>query len=225
MQQTELNLLESARKVVTPFNAHSTVWTGCAPVEETYAEIEDVLRRIRAGGDAQAADSTGATADKNAALGQLAEATYTACRRASAFARKKSDNHLLGIVDQSLSDLTRGAEEEVLQRHRNVRDAVKALIPNDTYRINQALVDAMDAGIATFESLRGTRDELVTHRTNATADLDPLFARLRGLLTRLDDEVEGLLDDADFRNAYHQTRNIIDRPGGRPGKSDGPTQG
>ena len=215
MEQTDLNSLESARKVVTHLEAHAEEWRACEPIVETKTEIDETIKLIRAGGDTQAKDSRGATADKDKALVQLAEVTHVACRRGSALARKKGDLGLLAIVDQSLSDLKRGAEEEVLQRHRNVRDAVKALVPNDTYRINNALVEAIDAGIATFESLRGQRDELVTHRVGATADMDPLFARLRQLLTRLDDEVEGLLDNEEFKKAYFAARVIIDRPGGR----------
>ncbi|RYY39303.1 MAG: hypothetical protein EOO08_10675 [Chitinophagaceae bacterium] len=65
-----------------------------------------------------------------------------------------------------------------------------------------------------MEANGGKRDELVTHRVQATGDMDPLFAELRALLTRLDDEVEGLLDDKAFRTAYSAARVIIDRPGG-----------
>ncbi|TCZ74595.1 hypothetical protein [Flaviaesturariibacter aridisoli] len=221
MEQTDLNLLESARKVVNHLEAHAGEWRTCDPVAETKVEIDETIRQIRSGGDVQSKDSTGATADKDKALEQLADVTHVACRRGSALARKKGDLGLLAIVNQSVSDLKRGAEEEVLQRHRQVRDAVRALVPNDTYRINDALVEAIDAGIATFESLRGQRDELVAHRVSATGDLDGLFARLRELLTRLDDEVEGLLDNEEFKKAYFTTRVIIDRPGGRKPSAEG----
>ncbi|MBC7448829.1 MAG: hypothetical protein H7330_12300, partial [Hymenobacteraceae bacterium] len=75
--------------------------------------------------------------------------------------------------------------------------------------------------IDTFRPLAGLRDTVGAKRQAATAALPDLFDQLRDQFTLLDDLIENLVEDADFKATYRELRAITDTRGRGPGQDNG----
>ncbi|RYY95194.1 MAG: hypothetical protein EOO11_16345 [Chitinophagaceae bacterium] len=216
MNQDQRNFKASLDDVLTHFNSHRTSWADLPPVVDSVAALTNVQAEVKLSAIIQEGVTTGDTGAKDMALRLSAAKAYTMSRRIYAWAAKNGKQGVLEAVDFSMTDLTQGAGETLLARHRAIlQHATDNKVELAAYKVNDAALDELRMAIDTVEFLRGDRNEKVNHRIYSTARLDELFDKVRAHFKILDSEVEGLIEDKKFVDTYFIARRIDDRNAGR----------
>ncbi|TCJ14550.1 hypothetical protein EPD60_11235 [Flaviaesturariibacter flavus] len=155
---------------------------------------------------------------KNLALELCGDLTYVMGRRTFAWAMKNGRSSIAEAINFSETELSHGAEETLLNRFALVlKHAEENKRELAAYKVGDAAIEDLKRAIATFEILRGTRDEKQAHRIYSTALIEALGKKVRGVYVVLDAEVEGLIEDQQFIETYFIARRKTDRKATRAG--------
>ena len=137
------------------------------------------------------------------------------CKVAS-LALEEKDQVLLKAVNFSMSQLEQGAESEVVARCQIIADkATGNLAQLAAFNVTADEIQTFQDNIDKFKRMPVARDLITNERKGAVKTISELIAEARQLLEKLDNNVDGLIDNPTFINEYHQIRAINSRRGGR----------
>lgn len=213
MNQRQENSLTMFKAVSALFQNSQTIWNTSVAVSESFATFQTLLSQIENTALMQEENKTsGYTSDKNQQKMVLAEKAYSIVLKLRAFAKRSKNEVLKNAVDISLSSLQRHPDQSLLNQCQIIHDKGKQhQIAAAAYNITDADLAGLQTLIDGFKPLTGIRDLVGDQFSVATDGLDSLFGQARETLDILDDEVEALIQDANFISAYQESRKTTDR--------------
>lgn len=204
--------IASYQSILDHFDAHPDVWSAKPPVGKAIdawrALLDDVAEQVAA----QARDTTGKTRSRDQQEELVIDQTMTAVQRLRAYAKLEGDAELLPAVDVSESELVTMSDADLVATVGRITAAARERPEADLapYEVTPPLLDALDAEAVTLLPQTSERDAAEDTRTVATARLAALVQEFPPLRDTLDDLVDGLIGDADFRDGYYQARKVDD---------------
>ncbi len=223
MDQRQLNTLRMSRGEVAHFDGAPALWNEKTVLVSVVNVVKTLTNGIVQAGLTQQEMLTGGyTLDKDKQLELMGAVTEPLVRGLRPLARMTGNNALLKQVDFAPTELLAGPEQEIVNRCQLIQDAAKARVTELAgYGVTPAMISGQQVAIDTFKPLAGLRDAVGGKRQAATASLPDLFDQLRDQLALLDDLVENLVEDTDFKGAYRELRATTDTRGRGPGKDEG----
>ncbi|HEX9950669.1 MAG TPA: hypothetical protein VGB53_02800 [Rubricoccaceae bacterium] len=199
--------------VLDLFDRRSEVWAGKTPAEETVARLQSVFERVAAvEAERQRMGTTGLTAEKTDARRTMEAATMRLVRAARPYARKIGDEVLLAEVDTSPNKLASATDAAAVGRAGRVLAATEDRIGEmAAYTVTKADVEALRVAAAAVVPAGAVRDSTGGQREARTEAFGPLFKETTVVLDDLDDVVESVVEDAEFRAEYARVRRTDDR--------------
>ena len=199
--------------VLNLFDRRPEVWDGEVPAEETVARLRGVFENVaRIETERQRLGTSGLTAEKTDARRTMEAAAMRLVRAARPYARKIGDEVLLAEVDTSENKLVRLSDAAAVGRAGRVLAAVEDRIGEmAAYKVTKDDVEALRTAAAAVVPAGAVRDSTGGQREARTEALGPLFTEATDVLDDLDDVVESVIEDAEFRAEYRRVRRTDDR--------------
>ena len=199
--------------VLNLFDRRPEEWADETPVEETVARLRGVFESVaRIEAERQQMGTIGLTAEKTGARRTMEAATMRLVYAARPYARKIGDKVLEAEVNTTPNTLAKASDAAALGRAGRVLAAVEGRIGEmAAYKVTKADVDALRTAAAAVVPAGAVRDSTGGQREARTEALGPLFTEATDLLDDLDDVVEGVIEDAEFRAEYARVRRTDDR--------------
>ena len=199
--------------VLDLFDRRPEAWTGEAPAEETVARLRGVFGNVaRIEAERQRLGTTGLTAEKTDARRTMEAATMRLVYAARPHARTIGDQVLLAEVDTTPNKLAKASDAAAVGRAGRVLAAVEGRVAEmAAYKLTKADVEALRTAVAAVVPAGAVRDSTGGQREARTEALGPLFKEATAVLDDLDDVVEGVVEDAEFRAEYARVRRTDDR--------------
>lgn len=224
MNQRQENSLTMFKAVTALFQNLPAAWNGCEPVADSFTSFETLVSQIEKTALRQQESKTkGYTAERNQYQLALAEKAYSIVLKLRAFAKRTNNEVLRKAIDVSLSSLQNMPEQKVIGQCQIIHEkGKKHQVDAAAYKITDEALAELQSAIDGFKPLGSFRDTVGDQLSVATDGLDSLFGQARETLDILDDEVEALIEDADFISAYTEARKITDRKARISGKEENP---
>lgn len=224
MNQRQQNSLTMFKAVVASFQNAQSTWTVSAPVSESFTTFQALVNQIESTALKQEeSKTTGYTSEKNQQKDLLAEKAYSIVLKLRAFAKRNNNEVLKKAIDISLSSLKQHADQQVVSQCQIIHDkGKKHQVEASAYNITDPDLAELQTLIDGFKPLAGFRDAVSDQLSVATDGLDSLFGQARETLDILDDEVEALIQDANFVAAYFEARKTTDRKARTAGETEAP---
>ena len=212
MNDQQLRRRASYQAVLDHFDAHPDVWSAKVPAVEAVGRWRALLARVAALETIQARDTTGKTRTREQQVEHVVDLAMSLCGRLRAYARLRDDAELLPIVDVNETELRTMNDADRASKLADVTAAARARLDalNPDFEVTVDELDALDADAATVLLKVGDRDSAEDERAVATERLRLLFPEFPKLREVLDDLVDHLLGNADFRDGYYQARKVDD---------------
>jgi hypothetical protein len=157
-------------------------------------------------------DTEGHVTQKRMDMALMAKSAYRLGRSLCHYAKLSNNQVLLSMVDISESKLLSGEENEMMLRFKSIleagREKLTVLAP---YGVTAALLDALDAQYAKLASLPENINTVTSTRKSATRGIKDLNNEARVILDRLDDAIEGIIDDDKIIDDWFEARKIKGR--------------
>ncbi len=210
MTNQQQRRLSSYQSILDHFDGQPQVWSGKPPAVKAIGAWRALLQEVRAQAQIQARNTTGQTLSHDEHEAFVIRLAMTLVQRLRAYARLENDPELLAIVDVSESDLLNTSEADRVRTLKTITNAARERDPAALveYEVTEALLDELDAEAARLLPQTSARDGAEDAKTVATTQLAALFPQFPPLRDTLDDVVDGLLGDADFRDGYYQARKV-----------------
>jgi hypothetical protein len=224
MNQRQENSLTMFKAVATLFQTSVSTWNTSEPVAESYATFQNLLSQIESTALIQYSSKTeGYTSDKNSKKILLAEKAYSIVLKLRAYAKRSNNEVLKNAIDISLSGLKKLNEQNIISVCQIIhKKGLQHQTDAAVYKISDADLTELQTMIDSYKVLAGVRDAVGDQMSVATDGLDSLFGQARETLDILDDEVEALIEDANFVAAYFEARKITDRKARTEGQTETP---
>jgi hypothetical protein len=199
--------------VLDLFDRRPEAWAGEGPAEESVARLRGVFGNVaRIEAERLRMGTTGLTAEKTDARRTMEAAAMRLVRAARPYARKIGDEVLLAEVDTSENKLAKATDAAAVGRAGRVLAAVEDRVGEmAAYKLTKDDVEALRKATADVVPAGALRDSTGGQREARTEALGPLFTEATAVLDDLDDVVEGVIEDAEFRAEYARVRRTDDR--------------
>jgi len=210
MDKDESGYFGMVGRVINHCQENSTEWQAIPVFVKTFGEL---LSKSEAGLELlkqkEATKTEGFTTAKDLKFTEMKAVGYTMSKRLASFARDNEEWVLLSSVQYSETGFSKGAEKEVLNKCMVVADLADKYVDRaGDYKVNAD-------GIANLRKLIGEYTGMPEHRDNVRSskkvtgqDIRDDIKAIRAILDNLDDKVEALIDDKNFRDLYFEARVI-----------------
>jgi len=174
--------------VLATLQTHGDVWKDAPVMAEAVGELARRLPLIRQGSAAGATSLKGLTKAKRNKKEEMASRTRTLAGLTSAYAAKTKNAPLQAALDFSLSELLRTKDNLALDRCTAIVEQIRPHQAQlEAYGITASDLQRLEADIAGFKALIGTKGQQHSIRTANTQTLATLFRQSDELLkTQLD---------------------------------------
>lgn len=223
MKQLHLNFWNMEKDTITFFGKNESVWSHLTVLKTNVEKLKANEALIGLADKTQKdKDPSGHTSQKDVQFEKMIQLGYKLSCKVASYALEENNRVLLNAVDYTLSQLEQGAENEVVARCLVIADkASDNLAQLAEYNVTEGEITTFSENIEKFKRMPAERDVITNERKGAVKSIPELVAEARQLFEKLDNNVDGLIDDPAFVNAYHQIRGINSRRGGRnSGKSN-----
>jgi hypothetical protein len=164
-------------------------------------------------------ETTGYTQSKNSTFDNIIHATYKLCRKMCVYARRKNDNVILPLADQSESSLSAGIEKDAINRCAAlVKKAESMLDVLSPYKITADELVNIRQLIQVYNQHLGDRSTVKTSKTVSVHDISATINSLNKHLVILDDMIEGFIEDEDMIARYKSARIVVNYGKGKTAK-------
>jgi hypothetical protein len=223
MKKHETAFFTMTGRTISLFESNTAIWIGNKPIEKAierlklqYADSNKLLL-LKEG-----INPTGYTSAKDSAYADMCDFGYTLSKRLCSLARETNDLKLLALVEYSNSSFTNGMEKEVLNRCKVMADqAAKYKATGADYKIDDESIAKLQTLIDTYNNMPEERDNVKKQKKVAGSDIEKEIQKMRLTFKLLDDLVEGLIEDSNFREKYTGARVIGDHKGRRNKEDNG----
>lgn len=158
----------------------------------------------------------GHTSQKDLQKKKMIKLGYKLCCKIASYAMEKDDKILLIAVDFTEAKLAKGSESKVVSRCEIIADkADENLGLLADVNVTAEEIANFRKNIETFKQMPVARDLVANERKGAVKSIGELIAEARQLLTKLDNNVDGMIETPSFVTGYHQIRAINSRRGSR----------
>ena len=217
MKQLHQNFWNMQKDSLAFFDKKQDVWSGI-PVLKTNVEKLKANEVLISQADKTQKENnpSGHTTQKDLQFETMVRFGYKLSCKVTSYALEIEDKVLLTAVSFSPSQLEQGTENEVVTRCQIIADkALENLDRLTGYCVTTVDIEAFQQAIDQFKKMPAERNLIVNERKGAVKTIPELIAEARLLFEKLDNNVDGLVDDPVFINDYHQIRLINSRKASR----------
>jgi len=224
MKQLHLNFWNMEKDTIAFLDKNEAEWNKIPVIVKNVAKLKANEALIAQADKTQKEkDPSGHTSQKDVQFEKMTQLGYKLSCKVTSYALEEENQVLLNTVDFSMSQLEQGSENEVVTRCQIIADkASENLLYLDDYNVTEDEIKTFRENIEKFKRMPVERDMITNERKGAVKSIPELIAEARLLLEKLDNNVDGMIDDPAFVNAYHQIRGINSRRGGRNTKKTEP---
>jgi hypothetical protein len=213
MNHLEKTFMEMQNSCISVGNEYEAIFGKIQQIKDDFialgkngAELAEMIEK-------QSLNETeGHVTQKRADMAAMSKLVYKLGRKICHYAKLNNNQVLLSIVDISESKLLSGEENEIMLRFKSIlaagRDNLAILGP---YEVTAASLDALDAQYAKLASLPKTINTVSATRKSATRGIKDLNNEARIILDRLDDAIEGMIDNDKIIDDWFEARKIKGR--------------
>jgi hypothetical protein len=207
MQKTEFGFLTMNQTLLAHFDNHVNLWERIVPLANTVNEVRTHVTALAQESQKQGNSTTGHTQNKENQKELMCALAQSLVLKIRPFAKISENNILLAAVDFSESELSRGAEQEIINRCQTIHDQGQVfLTPLAEFLVTPDSLQAFQTAIQLFRPMTPQRDALGDSKTTATANIKLCIKNIREKLELLDDMVPGMITDTNFVATYRQGR-------------------
>ncbi len=213
MNRLEKTYQDMVKNSLSFLNDTEKVWTKIEVIREDVAELLKIDKEIDEAAKVQN-DSTpeGKIAQKRQDMAALGKSFYRMGRNLCNLAKKTNNQVLLKAVDISESGFISGEEKELILRFRAVLAAARLYVTELVkYNVAASDLDALDTRLALIVSMPETISVANSQRKSATRTIKELNSEARIILDRLDDAIEGMINDDKYIENWFDVRKIKGR--------------
>lgn len=161
----------------------------------------------------------GITAELYAGLNKAIDQAYKVGGRIALYARKAGNLVLLKEVDFAKTELDDGKFKEIIDRLKLIAKRGSENLANlDKYKIKQADIDTLNTAIAAIEEKPADRKSTTAGRIESNAAIPTLVSEILKKLQEMDNEIEFLCENEEFKREYFAVRRTDDVRGRGKGK-------
>lgn len=225
MNQNHKNFWNMVKDVVAYFYANISMWTDISILKTNVEKLKNAeLQLANADKTQKEKDPTGNTTQKDKQFAKMTKLGYKLGCKITSFALETKNQTLLPLVNFTLAQLEAGTENDVVARCQIIADKGSALLPQlEDYKVTDDEIDNFQKEIDIFKKMPPERDLVANTRKGVVKSIPEIVAEARDILEKLDNNVDGFIEDETFINGYHQIRIINSRRGSRnQAKSDQP---
>ena len=215
MNKLETAYITMTGRTISLFDSNTTIWTGVKPIETVLGRLKiqyadsNKLLLLKEG-----TDPTGYTSAKDLAYTDMRDFGFTLSKRLCSLARETNDLKLQALVEYSISSFSAGMEKEVLNRSKVMAEQAKLYKETGAdYKVDDEAIAKLQALIDTYSNMPEQRDNAKKLKKVAGNDVEKKIHEMRLTFKSLDDLVEGLIEDSNFSDKYHEARVIGDHRG------------
>lgn len=207
-QESRLAMLTSTLAVV---GSHSQLWSAHEGLADAVEELEQIVATISETAQEQVSQD-GSAEEKNLALRELGDLAYEVAAGVRAYASANDNRQLVGRVDFSRWEITRGRPGTIKARCQEVLDAATSNAePIKKFNITTAKINALKAQIEAYDTSCPKPREKTVSKSAATRKLPDLFEKASRLL---DERIDGLVfqyraENQAFFSQYQAARAVV----------------
>ena len=205
------------RAVQQTLDDHEETWTTLPAFARKVVQFNGAVDSIDELAQTQASLS-GAANEKAGALEALADAAFTIAGAVRSYAVDSDDQTLAGRVDFSRTDITRGRDNAVVARCKDIHAAAtENLAALADFGVTADKLAKLKKKIDAFNTLQPAPRKKISKRSAATKALPGYFSDAdEALVEGLDKLIVQFKEAApEFVNEYETSRVIVDTAGGR----------
>ena len=204
---------EMEKESISYLHHNESSWIQQAVLNAVVADLERNENELELAFKAQDANNPGGqVAQKNGLLGTFFHNIYRLGRKLSFYAKDNGDKVLLNDAAISESGLQKLPEKEALIKSSNIiRLGNEYLEKAAGYGITAEEIDGLTRVLSELETMQPTIGVITNDRKSARHSIETLTNQARTLLDKLDDGLEGLIDNDDFINGWFTVRKIKGR--------------
>ncbi len=214
MRQSQENITAMFEATLKFLDENNNTWSGKPAFVEAVNEAKAGVQAIRQAADTQENVTVGFTDQKTQSRSDLEDQTLELADQLGAFAAKKSDPSLAANVQLSRSSLDRLQDNDLIQTAQRVYELANTNAKNlEPYAVASDQIQALKAGILTFDGLRTGSRSAVADRKSATGFVGELLRSTRSIFrNQIDKMVTPFRKSApEFYRGYFAARVIVDR--------------
>jgi cob(I)alamin adenosyltransferase len=215
MEKKQYVQKNAADNTLVVLDDHTAI-TGTVPaMGDVIADIRERMTRIGTYVEIQERDRRGLTEEKNEARAKLVDVTMTVCGQLKSFGRRSGDADVRQRAAEPRSAWMKIPQSKLGERAKAIlglaREHRAALTPFGT---TDALLETMEAEIATFEAALLVPRDLINRRKTITS---LIAAEMKEVCTVLREELDPLMRQFEathprFYADYHNARALVDLP-------------
>lgn len=218
MNQKETNYQEMVSRVLGHFELHTEAWHDEAPVAKRVERLQSIYKLLCEQSDNQRRSGSDLFSAKDAALDQGAGIAALLATRLRSFASHTGDPLLLKQMEITDSELRYGAQDLRIGYMNDILEKAQEFsAPAAAFKVRATDINALRDALGRAGALRKQANDQRSHGTAATGRIPSLIEQARLELLGLDDDVQGMVEDEPFIDAYFVARRITDRRATRSG--------
>ena len=213
MKQPDQNFWNMVKDTLAFFFDNTTEWITNVILKKNVELLETKEAELALANQTQKEkDTRGSTTQKGLQLKKMTQLAYKLGCKLTSFALETGDKVLLGLVNFSLSDLGEGTEIEVITRCQIIADRATFFLPQLTdYTVTAGEITLYQTEIDKFKKMPAERDLIANQRKTAVKSISQIVAETRELFEKIDNNVDGFIENETFVAEYHQMRAINNR--------------
>ena len=223
MKAVQSNKLRRLQTLDGVLDTHNDTWKTLPAFVRAANELSGVIPQITDAAQIQISKPD-VVGEKEAVLESLGDAAHEIAATVFAFAEENEEPALMGRMDYSRSDITKGREGKVVSRCRDIHAAatenVDALADAG---VTAAKLLALKKKVDAFEGLQTQPRQNLSKRSAATKKIPALFQTADRIVSRRLNKlvVQFKASAPDFFNAYQAAVAIVNAGGGHGANGNG----
>lgn len=217
MKQMHKNFWNMLKDTVAFFYENLPIWTSI-PVMKTNVEKLKATEAQLAEADKLQHEKNpqGVTSQKDIQFTKMTKAGYKLSCKLTSYALEINDQALLQLVNFTITQMEEGTENDVVTRCQIIADKAQLLLPKlADYKVTAAEIESFQEDIDLFKTMPPERNLVTNVRKAVVKSIPEIIDDARAILEKLDNNVDGFIDDETFVNEYHSIRMINSRRGSR----------
>jgi len=217
MNQSHKNFWNMLKDVVAYFYANTQEWTDISVLKTNVEKLKNTeLQLAQSDKTQQEKNPTGNTTQKDKQFAKMTKLGYKLSCKLASYALEIKDLALLPLVNFSLTQLEEGTENDVVGRCQIIADKGTALLSKlGDFKATSNEISTFQEEIDKFKKMPPERDLVANERKGIVKSIPEIISDAREILEKLDNNVDGFIDNETFINGYHQIRLIKSRKASR----------
>lgn len=227
MKQNHENFWNMVKAVVAYFYVNVQEWTDIPILKANVEKLRDSESQIFMADKTQKEKNpSGNTSQKDIQFAKMTKRGYKLSCKIASYALEVNDQTLIPLVNFSMTQLESGTENDVVARCQIIANKGLALLPKlEDYKVTEGEISLFQEEIEKFKMMPAERDLVTNERKGAVKSIPEIISDARDILDKLDNNVDGFIENETFISGYHQIRLINSRKGSRKtAKSEEPAE-